>query len=286
MTGNQADRCGSRTGSVRHVRALTSWLNPVKPAEPAAVQEPARRRALVIELVIVLSMTLGFSALQSLLTLLDALLRPESLADQSVAINESRSELGLLDLGQQLINVLRLFAWGALGVYLLWRGGIGPRLIGLDRARPGSDAWRGLGLAALIGLPGLAFYLIAHTLGISLTVQPSTLDAWWSAPVLALSAVGNSVAEEVLVVAYLLTRLRQLGWGENRALWFSSFLRGAYHLYQGFGGFLGNIVMGLVYGRVWQRTHRLWPLIIGHAAIDVVAFVGYSLLRDQISWLP
>ena len=34
----------------------------------------------------------------------------------------------------------------------------------------------------------------------------------------------------------------------------SAVLRGSYHLYQGFGGFVGNIVMGLVFGRVWQRT--------------------------------
>ena len=43
--------------------------------------------------------------------------------------------------------------------------------------------------------------------------------------------------------------------------------------------------MGLVYGRVFQRTDRVWPLIIGHALIDTVAFVGYALLRDHLSWL-
>jgi membrane protease YdiL (CAAX protease family) len=37
-------------------------------------------------------------------------------------------------------------------------------------------------------------------------------------------------------------------------------------------------VMGLVFGRVWQRTNRLWPLVGAHALIDIVAFVGYALL--------
>lgn len=63
-------------------------------------------------------------------------------------------------------------------------------------------------------------------------------------------------------------------------------LRGSYHLYQGFGGFVGNLVMGLVFGRVWQKTNRLWPLVAAHTLFDVVSFVGYSLLKGHISWLP
>lgn len=277
----------SRTGTVCLVSTLHTWLRPARPDEPIPLTEPAERRAIGIELAVVFAVTLGMSALQSLLSLLDALMRPQPLADQSVAINVPQAELGLLDLLQQLTNALRLCSWGLLGAFLLWRGGIALWKVGLDRTRPWRDAAGGAGLAALIGIPGLGLYLTAHALGLSLAVQPSTLDeAWWRAPVLVLSAFGNSFAEEVLVVAYLLTRLRQLGWSENRALWFSAVLRGAYHLYQGFGGFVGNIVMGLVFGRVWQRTNRLWALIIGHALIDVVAFVGYAALRGHVSWLP
>lgn len=266
---------------------LGAWLFPPKPALPDQVAEPRQRRALLVELVVVFAVTLGLSAAQSLISLLDALLRPGSLADQSATINTPQAEAGLLDLLGQLASAARLFAWAALGMYLLWRGGTALHRVGLDRSHPGTDALGGLGLAALIGVPGLGFYLLAHTLGFSLTVQPSTLDStWWRGPVLVLSAVGNALAEEVLVVGYLVTRLRQLGWTENRALWLSSVLRGAYHLYQGFGGFVGNVVMGLVYGRVWQRTNRLWCLVLGHALIDVIAFVGYSVLRGHVSWLP
>ncbi|KZM68243.1 hypothetical protein AWN90_10035 [Nocardia terpenica] len=46
----------------------------------------------------------------------------------------------------------------------------------------------------------------------------------------------GAVAEEVLVVAFLITRLRSLGWTENRSLLASAVLRGSYHLYQGLGG--------------------------------------------------
>ena len=100
-----------------------------------------------------------------------------------------------------------------------------------------------------------------------------------------LAAVANAVAEEVIVVAYFITRLRQLGVGENGSLAASAVLRGGYHLYQGVGAGLGNLVMGLVYGRYFQLTGRVWPLVIAHAVIDMVAFVGYALLRDHLSWV-
>lgn len=242
---------------------------------------------MVVELALVFSMTLGLSGLRSLLSLLDALLRPEPLNEQAVALNASRSTHQLLDLAFQLTGVLQLAAWGGLAVYLLWRTGVGPRLVGLDRARVGWDLATGVGLFVLIGVPGLALYLAAQALGYNLTVQPSTLaDHWWRTPVLVLSAAGNAWAEEVLVVGYLLTRLRQLGWGRNTGLIASALLRGSYHLYQGFGGFVGNVVMGLIFGRFWQATNRLWPLVFAHALLDIVAFVGYALLRGHVSWLP
>ena len=264
-----------------------SWLAPDRPRRPEAVTDPAERRAVRLELVLVLTVTLGLSGLRSLLSLLAALSRPEPLNQQTVAINAPAARVEAIDLAVQLTGVLQLIAWGGLGCYLLWRGGMRLRDVGLDRRRPGRDVLLGLGLAALIGLPGLAFYFAARALGLNLTVLPSTLqEAWWRLPVLVLSAIGNAWAEEVLVVGYLLTRLRQLGRSENGALLVSALLRGAYHFYQGVGGFAGNVVMGLVLGRVWQRTSRLWALVLAHAVVDVVAFAGYALLRGRLGWLP
>jgi membrane protease YdiL (CAAX protease family) len=204
-----------------------------------------------------------------------------------VAINAPARQVELLDFAYQLTGVIQLTAWGGLGVYLLWRDGIGLRSLGLDRDSPGRDARLGTGLAALIGVPGLGLYFLARAAGLNLTVLPSALDdTWWRIPVLLASAVANALAEELLVVGYLITRLRQLGWGADTALLASAVLRGSYHLYQGFGGFAGNLVMGLVFGRVWQRTHRLWALVIAHALIDMVAFVGYAILHGRIGWIP
>ncbi|CCH27446.1 type II CAAX endopeptidase family protein [Actinosynnema sp. NPDC047251] len=245
------------------------------------------RRAYRIEIVLVFAVTLGLSGLRSLVRLADSLLQPKPLDQQSVAINVPQARFDLLDLVAQLLGVVQLAAWGGLGLYLLWRGGTRLRALGLDRSRIGPDALGSLGLAAVIGIPGLALYFAAWKLGLNLAVQPSTLDeSWWRSVTLVLAAFGNAWAEEVLVVGYLLTRLKQLGWRDGTALLASSVLRGSYHLYQGFGGFIGNVVMGLVFGKVFQRTNRLWILIVAHTLLDVVAFLGYTLLRGKVSWLP
>ncbi|MEU4314778.1 CPBP family intramembrane glutamic endopeptidase [Nocardia sp. NPDC024068] len=256
--------------------------------ERSAVGDRTReQREIRLEILVVLGVTFGLSGLNAALSLLESALAPGGVGDQTVALNSSRSAQSLLDLLFQLVGVLRLTAWAGLGLYLLWRSGIAPRAIGLARVRFRPDVLHGVALAAVIGLPGLGLYLIAQASGINVTIVPDALDDhWWRLPALVLSACANSAAEEIVVVAYLLTRLRALGWSDNSALAASALLRGSYHLYQGLGGGIGNIVMGVVFGRYWQRTGRLWPLVIAHALIDVVAYLGYGLLHDRVSWLP
>lgn len=264
---------------------LRTWLAP---PGPTVVEADGReRRLLVTEILVVATVTLGLSGLRSLISLLDSLAAPAPLASRRVAIDQPLATDAWVDLAAQLASSLQLVAWGALGLYLLLRAGSGPRGVGLDGTRPGRDVLAALGLAALIGIPGLGFYLVTRALGINLTVVPSVLDDhWWRVPVLLVSSVANAWAEEVLVVGWLLTVLRRLGLSENRSLAVSALLRGSYHLYQGFGGGLGNVVMGLVFGRYWQRSGRLWPLVGAHALIDVVAFVGSALLAGKVPFLP
>ena len=65
----------------------------------------------------------------------------------------------------------------------------------------------------------------------------------------------------------------------------SAVLRGSYHLYQGYGPFVGNAVMGVVFALVYLRTRRVLPLVVAHTLLDVVAFVGYTLVAPHVSWL-
>jgi membrane protease YdiL (CAAX protease family) len=244
----------------------------------------ASRHAMRIEVAVMLAVTFGVSAVVAVLQLADAVL--SGLPGYRVRLNPDLSRHDLVNLGLNLASVGQLVAWGLLGLYLLWRTGINPRSIGLGRVRLRPDLLGGLGLAALIGIPGLLLFLVGRAAGLTADVEPSALqDTWWRIPVLVLAAFANGFAEEVVVVGYLITRLRQLGWSSRAAVLASSALRGVYHLYQGFGAGLGNVAMGLVFGYVWCRTGRLWPLVIAHAAIDTVAFVGYALLAGRISWL-
>lgn len=243
------------------------------------------RRTIHIEIAVVLAVTFGLAAYTALLRLTEAVIL--GLSGRTVALNPRRSPIDLIDLGLNLASVFSLLAWGTLGLYLLWRSGFGPASIGLGRFRLRPDLLGGLGLAALIGLPGLGLYVVGRLLGIGVEVEPAELnDTWWRIPVLLAVAFANGWAEEIIVVAFLMTRLRQLRLTPVTVLVASSVLRGLYHLYQGFGAGLGNIVMGLVFGYVWQRTGRLWPLVVAHGVIDAVAFVGYALVAGRLGWLP
>ncbi len=250
----------------------------------AADGEALPLRTVRIELTLVLAVTFGLSAVTAILELTDSVLR--NLSAQKIPLNPKRSYFDVIDLGLNLAVVAQLVAWGGLGVYLLWRSGLRPADFGLGRFRWRLDLLGGLALAAAIGLPGLALYVAARRFGLNASVIPSSLrDTWWRLPMLVIAAFANGWAEEVIVVGYLLTRLRELRITSGRALGCSSALRGAYHLYQGFGAGLGNVVMGLVFGHVWQRGGRLWPLVLAHGLIDSVAFVGYALLAGHLSWL-
>ena len=141
-------------------------------------------------------------------------------------------------------------------------------------------------LAAVIGIPGLGFYWTARALGFNTTVQAAGLQhVWWTAPVLIGLAGMNAVLEETVMVGYLFARWRQIGWSMTTVIVASAIIRGTYHLYQGWGGFIGNIVMGLFLGWVFSRRRRLLPLIVAHAFLDIVSFLGYSYLAGRVSWL-
>ena len=102
---------------------------------------------------------------------------------------------------------------------------------------------------------------------------------------LILRAIMNGLLEEIIMVGYLFTRWRQAGGGVVVVLIGSAVIRGTYHLYQGFGGFVGNLIMGLLLGWLFLRTKRVMPLVVVHSLLDIFAFVGYALLKPHLSWL-
>lgn len=235
-------------------------------------------RRLRYEVALVLALTFGMAGLRSIFTLIDALSTP--LNTQSVTLNAPRATAAWLDFALQLCGAATIMTWGLLALFLL-----GERL---EKPRGADFSW-GVGLAALIGIPGLGFYYAAVHLGLSKEVIPSTLEHFWTIPVLLLFSFAHAFAEEIVVVKWLSTRLNQLDHGLIFTLVVSALLRGSYHLYQGVSAGIGNVIMGLIYGWFYLRYRptSIWPLIIGHFLIDAVAFVGYTLatmLNINVSW--
>jgi membrane protease YdiL (CAAX protease family) len=251
--------------------------------QEVATETPTRRR-LRAEVLIVLGLSLGQAAVYALVSLAAKLTRGP-LSSQTATLNAPQSPRPYLDLTYQLLHIGFALLPVALALWLMSANGRNAvRSIGLDLSRPGRDLALGVGLAALIGLPGLGLYFLGRALDLTATVVPSALNAyWWTVPVLLLSALQNALLEEVVVVAYLVDRLPRLGWTLPAVVAASAVLRGSYHLYQGFGPFVGNAVMGVVFALVYLRTRRVMPLVVAHTLLDVVAFVGYALLKDVLS---
>jgi membrane protease YdiL (CAAX protease family) len=253
-----------------------------------ATLPPLTRRLLGWELIVVFAVSLGASALFAVINLIGSLTAPKALRQQQALLVGSMAPgRPLLDLTLQLASIITTLAPVALVFYLLAREGEGPSALGIDTKHPGSDLARGVALAAVIGGSGLALYIAAFHLGISLNVVPENLPAiWWRIPVLILDAAQNGILEEVLVLGYLLRRLDQLGWTPGKAIALAAVVRGSYHLYQGFGGFIGNAILGVIFGVLYKRWGRVTPMIIAHTLIDTGAFVGYAVLHGHVSWLP
>lgn len=237
------------------------------------------------EIVIVLALSLGASAVYAIVRIIERVTRETVLAEQTATINQSLAPRPGFDLTFQLLGFVFGLAPVALVIWLTWQQKR-PRLgqLGVHTSGWIKQVGGGFLLAAAIGIPGLIFYVTMRAIGWNTTVVPTALDAfWWTVPVLVLQALRAALSEEFIVVAYLFNRLKLLGVGTWMIILGSAVLRGSYHLYQGFGGFIGNIIMGIVFGWAYHRWGRVLPLIVAHWLLDIVSFVGFPF---ALAWFP
>jgi len=282
-TGTTSPAAVAAAGQGAAAPGTTSGATTDAPPGTTSAARPSARR-LTAEVWIVLGLSLLSSATYAIVRIVDRLTAGPPLGSQSTTLNPSVSPRPWLDLTYQLRTIVFALVPVALVLYLLSEPGRSSlRRIGLDwRARPWRDLGWGATLAAAIGVPGLVFYAVGRALGITVQVQASGLSAhWWTVPVLVLAALQNALLEEVVAVGYLSERLRDLRWRTPAIVVTSALLRGSYHLYQGWGPFFGNVVMGLVFAQYYRRTRRVAPLVVAHTLMDVVAFVGYALIPPQ-----
>lgn len=242
------------------------------------------------EIAVVLFVSLGRSAVYAILAIIDLSTRPGGVGAQTSQLNPTVvADRPWLDALYQVAQTLLPAVPVLLAVLLLSLSHPRPwAAIGMDLRRRwwARDLPGGLALAAAIGIPGLGLYLAARAAGLNTEVAASGVGASvWAVVLLVARALMNGLLEEVIVVGYLFDRLPRLGWSVPAVVLASALLRGSYHLYQGWGGFAGNLVMGVVFGLVYLRWRRVLPLVVAHTAIDVVAFVGYAFLAPRVGWL-
>lgn len=234
------------------------------------------------QIFLVLGVSLGSSAIYAVLNLAETLSRGP-LSDAEATLNRALSPIPAIDLLRQLASIGLALVPVALALYLL--AGSLPRIttvlrrIGVDGRQPLRDAVWGVGLFLIMGCGTLGLYQAGRALGLTAAINTSALDDhWWSVPVLILSALRHSVVEEIIVVAFLCDRLRRIGWSWFAIALVTAVFRASYHLYQGPGPALGNLVMGLVFVWVYRRYGRLAPLLIAHALLDITGFLLPQLL--------
>jgi membrane protease YdiL (CAAX protease family) len=245
--------------------------------DPPDLSPTPSRARLWWEIAIVLALGLGQSAVYAIVQLVYRLTDSVPIADQVAKLNPSRSDREIFDLIYQVLAIGFSLVPVLLVCFLLWQSRR-PHLerLGLDGTRVGRDAGRGVLLVLAIGIPGIALYLGGRALGMTVAIDPAGIDAyWWTVPVLLLAAARAALQEEFVLLGYLFTRLRQLGWGPWSIIIATSILRASCHLYQGYPAFFGNLAMGLLFGWLYQRSGRLMPFLVAHFLIDATAFVGY-----------
>ena len=228
------------------------------------------------ELWLVLMVSLGASAIYSILSLARKLTSTQGLAGSVTTINQPLAKTPWLDLVSQLASISLALVPVLLALYFLRMDNI---KIGLMPVK--KDWVIGVSLPLLIGIPGIALYVVALNLGLTSRIVPSSLgDYWWTPVVLVLAALRSGLQEEIIAVAFLAKKLKIIRPEITviSVVVISSLFRASYHLYQGFSAFLGNFVMGLVFGYLFMRTGRVAPLVIAHTIMNTAVFIGFPLV--------
>ena len=228
------------------------------------------------ELWLVLMVSLGASAIYSILSLARKLTSSQGLAGSVTTINQPLAKTPWLDLVSQLASISLALVPVLLALYFLRMDNI---KIGLMPVK--KDWVIGVSLPLLIGIPGIALYVVALNLGLTSRIVPSSLgDYWWTPVVLVLAALRSGLQEEIIAVAFLAKKLKIIRPEITiiSVVVISSLFRASYHLYQGFSAFLGNFVMGLVFGYLFMRTGRVAPLVIAHTIMNTAVFIGFPLV--------
>jgi len=169
-------------------------------------------------------------------------------------------------LSSSLRNVLAML----LVLHLIWRSNLPFRTFGL---RPRlSSVPLGVSLAIVIGAVKI---LVPSDVGSSVSAGPNAQTATVS--ILHELPFGLSatyllswvLTEELIVRAYLMTRIRQMDASWLVAIAVSTLVQASYHLHHGFG-VLGSAIAFLLLSSVFAWRKDFWALVIAHTLYDLL----------------
>jgi len=234
---------------------------PVVVAPPdAAPTQPSRRRRL-FALAVVLSVSLLHFIVASFYYLLggtvpsDPHLQPYRLMGAMVAEFTS-----LLVLWYVLSE--RRGGWSAIGWNPEW-----------------NDLWRGVGLlilSMLATIPPVMIFQFACRAYAGHYLQMKSLHAVLGFSLSAFSiafVLVNPFFEELIVRAYTMSEVMDLGGSRALAVLVSVLLQMSYHLYQGVLRSIAIAAIFTVFSIYFARTRRIGPLILAHFCFDAFALV-------------
>jgi membrane protease YdiL (CAAX protease family) len=232
-----------------------------RPGRNPLPRPPGSPRMLRLELGLVLLLAFG----PSLVGLLLLALGPQGTAEVEAELVPS------------LVTLVfsQILSWGPILVigYLLARSREGWPGIGLTRFRPGD-----LGMGLLLWV---ASYVLVIVLAVlfqyfgqrEVDFLPEGLPLWFRVVQAVLFAVTAGVTEEIVVRGYAQTRLEQLRAPTAVILLLPTLLWAVFHVYQGLGVAMTIAGLGLLYAWYFQRTRRLWPIVLAHILFDMTQLV-------------
>ncbi len=131
-------------------------------------------------------------------------------------------------------------------------------------------SWKATGAGVLLFVVTEAVQVgVAYTVGIIHPEQACVAAGRLAVlPILFISLV-NPVYEEALENAYFIHQLKRFGmWPAVLA---SAAFRGLFHLQFGINAVLSLFAMGLIFALAYWRWRQLWPLIVAHSLLDLLA---------------
>ena len=184
-----------------------------------------------------------------------------------------------------LLQVVLAIQVAAPVLYMMWRSGDRWDMFGIVRVRPLLDLAATAALVIVVVILSRVYWAIfASTYYdmVGVTGEPAAGDHFAGPQrardyvLLVLGCLAIGVQEELVLRGFLLPLLERLLKSSFKAVLVTSLVFASYHAYQQTLEMVMVLIVGLVLGAAFCLVRRIWPLILAHAAMDVLALAGVA----------